>query len=148
MTLFEAIQVLEAAATAEPAVNMIVRQDAFRLNGCPDARYGVFVWVQGLHGETPEDSHRTYTFTLFYIDRLTEDGGNLAAVQSTGVEVLSGVCRRAAENGLFAENLTFQPFAQRFTDECGGVFANVTFETIAGTSCDVDGESGRTVKIL
>ena len=49
MKLLDVIRIMEVAAGTQPAVNMIVRNDIFRLNTYADARYGVFAWTQGQH---------------------------------------------------------------------------------------------------
>lgn len=53
MTLLETIRTIERVAAAQPAVKMIVENDVFKLNACPDALYGVFAFVQGHIGDTP-----------------------------------------------------------------------------------------------
>ena len=86
MTLFETIRAIEAAASRQPSVNMIVRNDVFRLNAAPAARYGVFAWTQQQHVLT--DDLMTFAFSLFYVDRLTEDKRNELEIQSVGVATL------------------------------------------------------------
>ena len=76
MTLYEIIRRIEATAAKQPAVNMIVENDIFKLNACADARYGVFAWTQGAHTASTESDERRFQFSLFYVDRLTDDGAN------------------------------------------------------------------------
>ena len=136
MTLLDVLRVVEAAAAAQPTVNMIVRSDAFRLNGRPDAKYGVFAWVQGQHYAALETGLRSYVLTLYYIDRLTDDRSNEAEVQSVGIETLANVLRAVDEAGVVVDGTpTFQPFTQRFLDECAGVFCNVTLQSYEDDIC-------------
>jgi hypothetical protein len=139
MTLAQVITAIETAAMAQPSVEMIVRNDIFRLNACPDARYGVFAWLQGEHGQEADADLRQYAFTFFYVDRLTADKGNEVDIQSAGIDTLTNIVRYMEEryDGLFAiGRLSFQTFNQRFADECAGVFCRVTFETPAvQTAC-------------
>ena len=76
MTLSDTIRLIEIVAAGQPPVKSIVRNDIFRLNSLPDAKYSVFGWVQGNHTASLDSSFITYRFTFFYIDRLTADQGN------------------------------------------------------------------------
>lgn len=135
MTLLEYIRAVETAAMSQPSVNMIVRNDVFRLNACPDARYGVFAWTQGTHRETPDSGFIRYSLTLFYVDRLVSDKSNETEIQSTGISTLGNIIRTLADKGIETSECTYQTFNQRFMDECAGVFANVEFTVPAGTMC-------------
>lgn len=137
MTLAEVIRRIEVAASAQPSVKMIVRNDIFRLNAAPDARYGVFAWLQGEHSQpTGTDPLRTFNFTFFYVDRLTSDKGNEIDIQSAGIETLTNIVRHLEErDGIYPLGpLTFQTFNQRFTDECAGVYARVALQVPVGES--------------
>ena len=135
MTLLDVIRIMEKAAASQPAVNMIVRNDIFRLNTYADAKYGVFAWTQQPHTGDASGDLITYAFNVFYVDRLTEDRGNQVEVQSTGIEVLANVIRTMQDAGCFAGSVTYTTFSQRFLDECAGVFASVAFEVPVGTVC-------------
>ena len=136
MTLQQVIAAIESTAAKQPAVNMIVRNDIFRLNAAPDCRYGVFAWLQGQHAGAVTDDLVHYRFTLFYADRLTADKHNQLEVQSVGIEVLSDVLRRLDEAGLpVEEGYAFRTFNERFHDECAGVFCDVTIDAPAGSRC-------------
>lgn len=136
MTLQQVIRTVEVIASKQPAVNMIVRNDIFRLNEAPDARYGVFAWLQGQHTGSVGESLVRYSFTFFYADRLTADLGNQVEVQSTGVEVLTNILRVLDQRGIsVADRYSFRTFNERFHDECAGVFCDVTLEVPAGSLC-------------
>lgn len=140
MTLYEVIRRIEATAAKQPAVNMIVENDIFKLNVCPDAKYGVFAWTQGAHTASTESDERRYSFSLFYVDRLTDNGDNQIGVQSVAVEVLDNVLRELAEDW-GVEDWTIQPFNQRFTDVCAGAFASVVLSVPLGSVCSEDYEA-------
>ena len=134
MTLAGVVSVLERVAGMQPAVRMCVRNDVFRLNACPSARYGAFAWLQGQH-QRSGDVQR-FAFTLFYVDRLTEDKGNEIETQSTAIEVLTNIVKRLEDFGVYTSTEpTFTTFNQRFADECAGAFCAVTFEVPAGGLC-------------
>lgn len=136
MTLQEIITIIEGTAAAQPAVNMIVRNDVFRLNGCPDAKYAAFAWLQRVHRAALDDGLIHYGFTLFFVDRLAHDLSNQIDIQSTGVQVLGNIIRKLADLGIEAdEGWQIQAFNQRFLDECAGVFANVTFSVPENFVC-------------
>lgn len=139
MTLIEVIHLIERAASSQPSVNMIVRNDIFRLNALPDARYGVFGWVQGQHSTIIDSSFINYSFAFYYVDRLTEDLSNQVEIQSVGVQTLDNIIRSLDDLGIYAEQtVTFQPFNQRFMDECAGVFCNVILSVPIDTTCPED----------
>ena len=82
MTLAETIKMIEVVASKQPSVNMIVRNDVFRLNEKADARYGVFAWTQGQHSTRVDGNSIDYAFNFFYIDRLKNDRSNQLEIQS------------------------------------------------------------------
>lgn len=133
MTLLQTINAIEVAASRQPSVNMIVRNDIFRLNTYADAKYGVFAWTQGQH-EIGMDL-QTFVFTFFYVDRLTFDKRNEVEIQSVGVQTIGNILRTLEEWGLGYEEWTAQTFNQRFEDECAGVFASVRLEVPADWVC-------------
>lgn len=147
MTLKEVIKRIEGVASSQPTVNMIVRNDVFRLNGCHDAKYGAFAWLQQPHSETLDDDQIGYAFTLFYVDRLNEDKSNEIDVESVAVSTLGNIIRSLADYGIYAESWAYTTFNQRFHDECAGAFCNVTFYVNNSSVCDED-FSVRTIKII
>lgn len=139
MTLRDTVKIIEALASAEPAVAMIVRNDIFRLNTMPDARYSVFAWTQQQHTVPVSGDLMRYTFNLYYVDRLTEDRGNELEVQSTAVQVLTNILRGLPEKRVYiGGDAAVRTFNQRFADECAGAFATVTLEVSADTVCTYD----------
>lgn len=134
MTLLETIRVIERIAAQQPSVNMIVRNDVFRLNACPDAKYGVFAWTQQQH--TIGEDMNTFAFAFFYVDRLTEDKANELEVQSVGIQTLGNIIRTLGDAGIFTENdWNAQTFNQRFLDECAGVWATVRLQVPQDWTC-------------
>lgn len=133
MTLAETIRLIELAASRQPSVNMIVRNDIFRLNTFADAKYGTFAWTQGQHiiGENLQ----TFVFTFFYVDRLTFDKGNEVEIQSVGIQTLNNILRLLEQWDIPYQEWTAQTFNQRFLDECAGVFASVRLEVPVDLIC-------------
>ena len=139
MTLRDTITAIEKVALAQPAVQMLVRGDVYKLNATPDARYAAFAWTQGQHRLDAGGDTHTFAFTLFYVDRLTADKGNEVEVQSMGVQTLENVIRTLEQRGIFpAEGWTMQPFRERFEDECAGVYASVRLSVPGDTLCEYE----------
>lgn len=128
MNLLQTIRAIEKTAALQPNVGSIVRNDAFRLNAWPAARYAAFAWLQNEHSSAAESGMITYDFTFFYIDRLTADRGNELEIQSHGIETLTNILDALPDLGLYPSEYTFRTFNQRFSDECAGVFCNVSLE--------------------
>ena len=137
MTLSQLIQTIERVASMQPSINMIVQQDVFRINSAPSLKYGVFAWTQGQHSGSI-NGMQTYSFSLFYIDRLLEDLSNQIEIQSVGCETIGNILRALDEADVEVGNYTIQTFNQRFTDECAGIFCNVNLSVMPTTRCAED----------
>ena len=136
MTLLELIKTIEIVASHQPSIKMVVENDVFRLNNRSDARYGVFSFVQNQHSSSIDSNVISYSFTLFYVDRLKNDRSNQIEIQSVGIQTLDNIIRQLDDMGVYSEQTyTFQVFNQRFLDECAGVFTNVTFSVPVGSVC-------------
>lgn len=143
MTLLETIRIIENVAIDQPSVKTIVENDVFKLNDHPEAKYGVFAFVQGQHGGSVDSDLFTYRFSFFYVDRLRHDKKNQIEIQSVGIETINNIMQRLSDFGIESGSYTLQPFNQRFTDECAGVFCTVDLETIRGSFCSEEYESNR-----
>ena len=135
MNLYQVIRAIERTAAGQPPVRSIVRNDIFRLNALPDVPYGTFAWLQGEHSTEGDSDLIRWSFTFFYVDRLTANHDNEVQVQSTGIEVLENILQALQDGGIFAGEYTFQTFNQRFADECAGVFCRVVLEAPKGSTC-------------
>lgn len=136
MTLRDTINLLESIAAAQPAVNMIVRDNIDKLNACPNAKYGAFAWTQGIHSGSMDSWGVGFSFSLFYVDRLTESGDNMIEVQSAAVSLLDTVIRATVEAGLeAADGWTITTFSLKFADMCAGAWATVVLRAPYDTIC-------------
>lgn len=135
--LSDFVNMIKAVASSQPIVNSIIDNDIYRLNSLKDAEYSVFGWQQRQHQE--EVDFWIYSFQFFYIDRLTQDGGNELQAQSTGMEVLSNIIGTILGLGggdiELASTTLYQPFTQKFKDETAGCYATVTFRVAKDTIC-------------
>lgn len=136
MTLAETIKMIEVVASKQPSVNMIVRNDVFRLNAKADAKYGVFAWLQREHQTFSDSAFIDFSFTFFFVDRLKDDKSNELEIQSTGIQTLNNIIRVLDEYDVLSDSTyTFQVFNQRFNDLCAGVYCNVTLSVPITGSC-------------
>jgi len=135
MNLIQTIRAIEKTAALQPNVGTVVRNDVFRLNASPVVRYGVVAWLQNEHTSNADTGIITYNFTLFYVDRLTANKSNEIAIQSDGIETLENILQNLPALGLYPSDYSFRTFNQRFSDECAGVFCNVSIEAAKDTIC-------------
>jgi hypothetical protein len=134
MTLSQLIRLFEGIAMQQPSINMIVQNDVYRINSAPSLKYGVFAWTQGQHTGNI-NGMTTFSFTFFYVDRLKENQSNQIEIQSVGCETLGNILRTLDENDVEVAQYTMQTFNQRFTDECAGVFCNVSLSVQTTSVC-------------
>ena len=125
--LIDFVKMLKGVASTQPNINLIIDNDIYRLNTLKDVEYSVFGWQQRQHQE--ETDYWIYSFQLFYIDRLTQDGSNELECQNTGMEVLSNIISTIIDFGDIELNgiPLYQPFTQRFKDETAGCYVTVSF---------------------
>ena len=76
MDLFTTIRTIEGLAAVQPPVASICRNDIYLLNAAKSVKYGVFAWTQGTHRVSADGSTLRLAFYLYYVDRLTDGGGN------------------------------------------------------------------------
>ena len=130
LSLRGAIRTLESVSS--PYYRTCVENDIYRLNGLPDVRYPVVGW-QISRGAVSDRDTISYTFTLFGVDRLGEE----VDVQSQQAKDIARIIKRLADLGYIntADNISLRTFTERFTDECGGVFADITINCPLMSKC-------------
>lgn len=129
---------MKAVAETQPAINQTVENDVYLLNSLKDVEYSVFAYQQRQHRE--ETDFWIFSFQLFYIDRLTQDGSNELETQSIGLEILSNIILTILEAGggdiELYDTPIYQPFTQKFKDECAGDYVTVTFRVAKCSICE------------
>lgn len=136
MTLYELISILKSIALTQPSVRSTGDGNIYEvLNTKKDNEYSVFFITQGTHREDEEVDH--YTLTLFYVDRLLQDmEDNRLQIQSVGKSVLSNIITTLCHNyDIDYTTITYTPFTQRFSDECAGMYAQITFDIMKDFYC-------------
>lgn len=150
MTLKDIIARIEGVAAAQPSVNMIVRQDVFRINDAVQKRYGLFAWVQRRHTTSVRSSLMDYSFVFYYVDRLTESRDNMTDIHSAGIQTLDNIIRQVADGEVVSvdDPYSFNVAIQRFVEDCGVVYAEVTFSAKLDGVCAEEFETDDNVIII
>lgn len=129
MTLYETIDLLKKIALKHPNIGSASEGNIYEyMNANPSIKYGVFFITQGTHSQDEIFNH--FEFTLFYVDRLVDDmDENRLQIQSIGKEMLSNILTFFCEEfNAECENISFQPFTQRFADETAGIYSTITID--------------------
>lgn len=136
MTLANIIETLKMIALKHPNVNSAYEGNIYDiLNAKPDNKYASVVITQQSH--TTDEIYDHYGFVIFYVDRLVDDmEGNRVQIQSCGKSMLGNIIT-AFCNEFEAEcdNITYQPFTQKFADETAGVYCTITIDTVKDVYC-------------
>lgn len=137
MTLLETTRLLEWLAKQQPNINGVVESgDVFDLNkDSYEQQYAAFCVTQQTHDVGLEFT--TYSFTLFYVDRLTLDKNNKLEVQSSATEFFANLMKTMSEKypGLEWTSGAVTTFAQRFSAECAGAFMTMSITTTNTSLC-------------
>ena len=136
MTLYETIDLLKKIALKHPNIGSASEGNIYEyMNANPSVKYGVFFITQGTHSQDEMFNH--FEFTLFYVDRLVDDmEENRLQIQSIGKEILSNILTFFCEEfDAECENISFQPFTQRFVDETAGIYSTITIDVPKDVIC-------------
>ena len=131
-----------AIASGERNINTIIQGDVYTLDAQPDTKYSVFCISQNDHTETGDFIY--FNFTLFYINRLTNDEStNELLTQSTGMQVLRNIIRKTVEylDIDVTTDLVYTNFEQQFADMCAGTYVTVEFQVPLDLCFEDYGES-------
>ena len=136
MTLYETIDLLKKIALKHPNIGSASEGNIYEyMNANPSVKYGVFFITQGTHSQDEMFNH--FEFTLFYVDRLVDDmEENRLLIQSAGKEMLSNIITFFCEEfDAECDNITYQPFTQKFVDMTCGVYCTITIDTVKDVIC-------------
>lgn len=130
MTLYELIHTIKDIALQQPNVRSFIEGNIYEsLNANPSVEYDCVIATQGTHSTSGEFNN--FTLNLFYVSRLESDlEDNRLQIQSIGIEVLNNILKVLEElYDIEYNNLTFNTFTERFSDETAGVYCTVTIIT-------------------
>lgn len=137
MTLIEVVNLLNWVAQNQPNVNGIVKSgDVFDLNKEEyQQKYAAFCVQQNTHSIS--EDFTTFSFTLFYVDRLTLDKSNKLEIQSTACEFFQNLIKTIMQK---FENLNWTngdvtTFTERFSAECAGAYMTCSITTKNQSIC-------------
>lgn len=123
-------------ALKHPNVNSAYEGNIYDiLNAKPDNKYASVVITQQSH--TTDEIYDHYGFVIFYVDRLVDDlEENRVQIQSIGKSMLGNIITAFCnEFEAECENISYQPFTQRFADETAGVYCTITIDTVKDVYC-------------
>lgn len=126
MTLLEIVKQFEHIASQQPNINYVNNGDIYELNNIPNLDYGVFYITQQKH--SGDENNFKYNLTLFYVDRVANDGRNKLAIQSNGITLLTNIINIFLNNNdvELEGDVQLTTFKERFVDDCAGAFAEIT----------------------
>ena len=136
MTLATIIETLKMIALKHPNVNSAYEGNIYEiLNANPNNKYASVVITQQSH--TTDETYDHYGFVIFYVDRLVDDmEDNRVQIQSCGKSMLGNIINFFCEEfDAECENISFQPFTQKFVDMTAGIYSTITIDVPKDVIC-------------
>lgn len=128
MTLQELITYILNIAKKQPNIKTVGEGDIYSLNSLPNIDYGVFYITQSNHTISADTT--TYNLVFYYIDRLLNDDSNRLQIHSQGLLEINHILNIIDDElDVDIDDVNITTFTHKFTDNCAGVFANVTITT-------------------
>ena len=129
MNYIQLINAIEVLAVKHNLVSSFVEGDnVFEVNSS-DNLYPVVYLTSKPHQLGHPTS--TYNFYIYYVDRLLEDKSNRLYIQNSGMKAINDLILDIIE--LDKTDCTYpisiNTFTEKFTDECAGVWAEISIET-------------------
>lgn len=128
MTLLDLIRRLERIIAVQPNIHTVVRNDVYKLNSIPSAKYGVVAWTQGTHQMDYRSGMATYQLYLYYINRNTDRPNTETEIVSFGIQILNNIIFTMRQEDIFIDDVQIQPFTERFADDCAGAYATMNIQ--------------------
>ena len=137
MTLYQVIKQLQRIALSQHNIRTVGEGDLYRdLNSDPSIKYNVFYITQNQHQS--EGDFDRYNLNLFIISRLeNQEGDNALQIQSSAKDVLNNIIEifcKDFDSEVYG-TIFWQPFTQRFSDLCAGMYAVVSLEVPKDAIC-------------
>lgn len=129
MNVNEIINSVKEVALSQAPVMTAYDGDVYENWNKAEAKYGSF--NIGLKSINYNGNLVTYTFLLYYGDRLLQDKSNINNVYIDGVNVIQSVVNilNSSYKMDIDESVNYTPFEQQFMDYLGGVYAQVDITT-------------------
>lgn len=136
MTYKETVEQIKYTCLEHISVNsfrdgLYSNSGGYEINGDADIDYPVTILVPNVH--TSRQYVVSYSFNLFYVDRLTDGRTNKTDVQSEAMQTLREIVNKISDNfDLDLDyNLRYTLFTERFVDECAGAYVTLNIEAEA-----------------
>lgn len=137
MTYKKLQEIIENICLSMPNVRTFGVGDVYLLNSVtPDY---IVTWLSLVNRR----DYRTMTYfniNLFYVDRLKKDLSNEEMVINEGIKCLERVISEIKRTeGIYWDDtyaVVYTPFRERFSDECGGCYANLTVPVVLEEPCE------------
>lgn len=137
MSLYSTVNKILSIARRQPDVFDAGEGDIYEaLNGRMDVAYPIVWLTQQQHPQdiAVDGDFNTFTFTMFYVDRLTSDKSNRLQVQSHAIEVLQNIARELElETDLPTKN--YVTFTERFESLCAGAYLEFSMYDLIDDGC-------------
>lgn len=130
-------KIKEIAMSLE-TVNSVFDGNAYDNWNSAEIKYGSF--NVGLQNVSNEGNLCTYTFVLYYGDRLLQDKSNVNSIYTDGVNSIQSVINVLNYmNFDISEQIVYTPFQQQFMDYLAGVYTTVNIVTSSSLGfCNMD----------
>lgn len=139
MNVNELINKISEIALSQQPVMSVYNGDVYENWNKAETNYGSF--NIGLQNITYNGNFATYSFILYYGDRLLQNKRNNNSIYTDGVNVIQSVINILNQTGEadISENVIYTPFEQKFMDYLAGVYAEVeiTVDSPIGL-CEMD----------
>lgn len=125
MNITEIIDKIKYLTLSRQAAKSFYDGDVYDNWNSSEIKYGSV--NAGLQNITYDSNLVTYTFVLYYGDRLLQDKTNVNSIYDDGVRTLQSVINGLNdEDGVDIEGeIVYTPFQQKFMDYLAGVYATV-----------------------
>lgn len=139
MNTNELINKIKEIALSQQPVKSVYDGDVYENWNKANTNYGSF--NIGLQNITYNGNQATYSFILYYGDRLLQDKRNSNSIYTDGVNVIQSVINilNQSYEADITDDVTYTPFEQKFMDYLAGVYTEVkmTVDSPIGL-CEMD----------
>lgn len=128
MNVNEIINIIKEVALEQP-IESVYDGDVYEMWNSAEAKYGSV--NIGLQSMTYNDQNITYTFVLYYGDRLMQDKTNANSIYTDGIRILQSILNTLSEKHdiIVQDSIIYTPFQQKFMDFLAGVYVQVDLTT-------------------
>lgn len=129
MKITEINRLINSFASVYPNINEVITSgNIWEINERKDIKYNVFCSQVERHRIDVENEKEYFTYQMYYVDRLLENGENKHIIQSQANDFFMTLINALNQEGLAVYDYSITPFTQRFNDMCAGAMLDVQFE--------------------